>query len=85
MKIWFLNAIGLARNMMTALISLMSDILTMDENQCNINLPEYPEFYDPRTVCKWNLTTDKGNFISLDFECIRVSDRDNVFICLNAF
>ena len=47
--------------------------------------PNYPDEYDPRTVCKWNLTTDKGNFISLDFECIRVSDRDNVFICLNAF
>ena len=29
--------------------------------------------YDPRTVCQWNLTTDKGYHISLDFERIGVS------------
>ena len=36
--------------------------------------PNYPEDYDPNTICKWNLTTEKGNYISLDFERIRVSD-----------
>ena len=35
--------------------------------------PNYPEFYDPNTVCKWNLTTDKGYYISLDFEIVFVS------------
>ena len=47
--------------------------------------PNYPEFYDPNTVCKWNLTTDKGYYISLDFERIDVSDKDNDFKCLNTF
>ena len=36
--------------------------------------PNYPEDYDRHTNCKWNLTTEKGNYISLDFERIRVSD-----------
>ena len=47
--------------------------------------PNYPDEYDPRTVCKWNLTTEKGNYISLDFEDIGVSDKDNDYKCLNAF
>ena len=38
--------------------------------------PNYPEDYDPNTICKWNLTTEKGNYISLDFEHISVSDKD---------
>ena len=41
--------------------------------------PNYPFGYDPRTVCKWQITTDKGNYISLDFEFINVSDKDNAF------
>ena len=51
--------------------------------------PNYPEDYDPRTVCQWNLTTDKGSYISLDFEEIGVSDFkylnsfDNVVLPLN--
>ena len=37
--------------------------------------PNYPDrIYDPNTICKWNLTTEKGNYISLDFELINVSD-----------
>ena len=39
--------------------------------------PNYPEVSDPNTVCKWNLTTDKGYYISLDFERIDVSEKDN--------
>ena len=45
--------------------------------------PNYPEVYDTNTVCKWNLTTDKGYYISLDFEHIYVSEKDNDFKCLN--
>ena len=37
--------------------------------------PNYPDKYDPRTVCKWHITTDKGNYISLDFEHIEVSHK----------
>ena len=47
--------------------------------------PNYPDRYDLNTVCKWHLTTDKGNYISLDFERIYVSDKDNDYKCLNAF
>ena len=47
--------------------------------------PNYPDEYDPNTICKWHLTTDKGNYISLDFERIYVSDKDNDYKCLNAF
>ena len=47
--------------------------------------PNYPEAYDPNTICKWNLTTEKGNYISLDFEHISVSDNDNVSKCLDVF
>ena len=43
--------------------------------------PNYPEPYDPSTVCQWNLTTDKGYYISLDFERIGVSDENNHFLC----
>ena len=39
--------------------------------------PNYPDVYDPNTVCKWNLTTNKGYYISLDFECIAVSMKGN--------
>ena len=39
--------------------------------------PNYPESYDPNTVCKWHLTTDEGNYISFDLEHIYVSDKDN--------
>ena len=37
--------------------------------------PNYPEVYDQNTVCKWALTTNKGNYISLDFEDIFVKQR----------
>ena len=47
--------------------------------------PNYPDRYDSNSVCKWNLTTKKGNYISLDFERIVVSDKDNDFKCLNGF
>ena len=47
--------------------------------------PNYPENYHPNTICKWNLTTEKGNYISLNFEHIEVSDNGNVFKCLNDF
>ena len=36
--------------------------------------PNYPDEYEQNTVCKWYLTTDKGNYISLDFNMINVSD-----------
>ena len=39
--------------------------------------PNYPDDYDSRTFCKWNITTDKGNYISLDFEHINVSENDS--------
>ena len=39
--------------------------------------PNYPDVYDPNTVCKWNLTTNKGYYISLDFERIYVSMKNN--------
>ena len=51
--------------------------------------PNYSPFgdprpnYDPRTVCQWNLTTDKGSYISLDFEEIGVSDENDDFKYLN--
>ena len=50
------------------------DLLNM-----KLTSPNYPNKYDPNTICKWNLTTDKGNYISLDFEHIDVSDKDNDF------
>ena len=37
--------------------------------------PNYPADYDPNTICKWNLTTEKGHYISMDFERIFVSDK----------
>ena len=41
--------------------------------------PNYPEPYDPITVCNWTLITKKGNYISLDFERIGVSDEKDYF------
>ena len=38
--------------------------------------PNYPDYYDSNTQCTWNLTTDKGYFISLDFELILVGPND---------
>ena len=35
--------------------------------------PNYPDEYEPNTICKWNITTDKGHYVSLDFETILVS------------
>ena len=40
--------------------------------------PNFPNRYDPNTVCNWNLTTEKGYYISLDFELIDVSDKDMI-------
>ena len=42
--------------------------------------PNYPDGYEPYTVCKWNLTIEKGNYISLDFENIDVSDNDSKYL-----
>ena len=47
--------------------------------------PNYPDVYDPNTVCKWNLKTDKGYYISLDFEHIEVSIRNKDFKYLNKY
>ena len=44
--------------------------------------PNYPGDYDSNTICKWNLTTEKGNYISLDFEQIDVRIKDNDPKCL---
>ena len=46
---------------------------------------EFPDRYEPNTLCNWTLTTKKGNYISMDFEHIRVSDKDNDFKCLSVF
>ena len=43
-----------------------------------LTTPNYPEDYDPNTFCQWNLTAEKGNYISLDFEIIHVSDKDMI-------
>ena len=50
----------------------------LDLTNKKLTSPNYPDRYDPNTVCKWNLTTEKGNYISLDFEHIDVSDRDMI-------
>ena len=39
--------------------------------------PNYPGVFDPRTICKWTLTTDKAYHISLDFEDIEVSEKNS--------
>ena len=57
----------------------------MDLINMKLTSPNYPENYDPNKVCKWKLKTDKGNYISLDFERIDVSDKYNDFKCLNDF
>ena len=46
----------------------------LDLVNMKLTSPNYPEYYDPNTICKWFLTTDKGNYISLDFDLIFVSD-----------
>ena len=48
----------------------------MDLINMKLTSPNYPEKYDSNTFCQWKLTTDKGNYISLDFENIWVSDKD---------
>ena len=48
----------------------------LDLIDMKLTSPNYPESYDPNTVCKWHLTTDEG-YISLDLEYIYVSDNDN--------
>ena len=57
----------------------------MDLINMKLTSPNYPEKYDSHTFCQWKLTTDKGNYISLDFELIDVSNKDNDFKCLNDF
>ena len=34
--------------------------------------PNYPDVYDPNTFCRWNLTTNAGSYITLNFEMIDV-------------
>ena len=43
--------------------------------------PNYPDEYDSNTICEWNLITEKGHYISLDFEMILVSYR-NILLSL---
>ena len=47
------------------------DWLDLHENK--LTSPNYPDIYEPNTVCIWKITTDKGYYISLDFERIDVS------------
>ena len=47
------------------------DWLDLHENK--LTSPNYPDVYEPNTVCIWKITTDKGYYISLDFERIDVS------------
>ena len=49
----------------------------LDLINMKLTSPNYPEVYDPNTVCKWKLTTDKGYYISLDFDHIHVSKTDD--------
>ena len=44
----------------------------LDLTNNKLTSPNYPEPYDPLTVCNWILTTKEGYYISLDFEHIRV-------------
>ena len=59
------------------------DWLDLHENK--LTSPNYPDVYEPNTVCIWKITTDKGYYISLDFEHIDVSDKRYVFKCLSVF
>ena len=45
-----------------------------------LTTPNFPYMYDPNTICRWNLTTEKGYYISLDFEHIYVSDNDSEYL-----
>ena len=45
----------------------------LDLIKFKLTSPNYPDAYDPLTNCKWNLTTDEGKYITLDFEIITVS------------
>ena len=47
--------------------------------------PKYPEYYDTNTNCTWELTADKGYYISLEFEHISVSHKNIHFKYLIAF
>ena len=47
--------------------------------------PNYPENYDTNTNCTWELTADKGYYISLEFEHISVSHENIHFKYLIAF
>ena len=49
--------------------------------------PNYPDIDRDisNAVCKWNLKTDEGFYISLDFERIYVSSKDKDFKFLNDF
>ena len=51
------------------------DWLDLTKNE--LTSPNFPKPYDSLTVCKWYLTTEKGNYISLHFKLISVSDQDN--------
>ena len=38
--------------------------------------PNYPDVYDPNTFCRWNLTTNAGSYITLNFEMTAFSSKD---------
>ena len=39
--------------------------------------PNHPDWYEPNTACTWKLSTVKGYYISLDFEHVYVSIKEN--------
>ena len=47
----------------------------LDLENKKLTSPNYPDWYDPNTDCTWKLTADEGNYISLDFYLIHVSDK----------
>ena len=48
----------------------------LDLTSMKLTSPNFPKSYDADTICTWNLTTDKGYYISLDFDNINVSCKD---------
>ena len=47
----------------------------LDLINMKLTSPNYPEFYDPLTDCKWTLIANQGKYITLDFERIQVSKK----------
>ena len=51
----------------------------MDPVNMKLTSPNYPKQYERLEHCIWNITAPKGYYISLDFELINVSGKDNDF------